>query len=62
VDNRGHVFLPAATRALLNVPVGGRVVLLAVPDQDLLMIHPSDMVAALLVARYPVIAGVADDQ
>jgi bifunctional DNA-binding transcriptional regulator/antitoxin component of YhaV-PrlF toxin-antitoxin module len=61
VDSRGHVFLPAATRTLLGVAVGGRVVLLAVLDRDLLMIHPPSVVTALLAARYPVIGGDPDD-
>lgn len=62
VDSRGHVFLPTATRIVLGVPMGGRVVLLAVPDRDLLMIHPPQVVSALLAARYPRISGAPDDR
>ncbi len=51
VDSRGHVFVPAAIRTLLDVPAGGRMVLLAVPDRDLLVIHAQSAVAALLAAR-----------
>lgn len=42
--------------------MGGRVVLLAVPDRDLLMIHPPGVITALLADRYCTIAGAADDR
>lgn len=47
VDSRGHVFLPTATRTVLGVSVGGRAVLVAVPDRDLLTIYPASVVTAL---------------
>jgi hypothetical protein len=62
VDSRGHVFLSTAIRTVLGVPVGGRVVLLAVPERNLLMIHPPQVVGALLAGRYPRITGAPDDR
>jgi bifunctional DNA-binding transcriptional regulator/antitoxin component of YhaV-PrlF toxin-antitoxin module len=55
VDSRSNVFLPAATRDLLGIHPGDRVVLIASPTTDTLLIHPVTVVTALLTQfhRYP---------
>jgi bifunctional DNA-binding transcriptional regulator/antitoxin component of YhaV-PrlF toxin-antitoxin module len=51
IDSRGRVFLPASARAHLGIATDDRIVQLADPNQDLLPVHTTQAVAALLVAR-----------
>ncbi len=52
VDARGNVFLAAATRNLLGVRSGDRVVLVAALNTKRLLIHPIAVVTALLANLY----------
>lgn len=52
IDSRQQVFLPAGNRALLGISTGDRVVLVAVPERDELIIHPVSVITDLLSAYY----------
>jgi bifunctional DNA-binding transcriptional regulator/antitoxin component of YhaV-PrlF toxin-antitoxin module len=52
VDSRGNVFLPAATRTVLGVHSGDRIVLVASPRTRTLLIYPVAVVASLLANLY----------
>jgi bifunctional DNA-binding transcriptional regulator/antitoxin component of YhaV-PrlF toxin-antitoxin module len=61
VDGRDQVVLPAATRALLGITPGQRVVLVAMPDTDLLFVHPVTVAAAWIAAHYLETSGISDE-
>jgi hypothetical protein len=50
IDGRGLVYLPAGSRALLGIADNARLVLVAVPANDLLAVYPCAAVSALLAA------------
>jgi hypothetical protein len=52
VGARGEVTLPAAARALCGIPANSRVVLAAIPGENVLLVHPPQTVASLLCAHY----------
>jgi hypothetical protein len=52
INTRGQVFLSAATRTLLRIAHTDRVLLAAVPQRGLLIVHPCDAVGALLTRFY----------
>lgn len=52
IDARGRVFLPVAARAQLGIAVGERLLVVAVPERDLLIVHRLSVVAALLAGHY----------
>lgn len=52
VDPRGQVLIPASPRALYGIAPGNRVVLVAVPDHEVLIVHSAAFVASLLAERY----------
>ncbi|WNV84753.1 hypothetical protein [Umezawaea sp. Da 62-37] len=52
MDLRRHVFLPVATRQLLGIDVGDRLVLVACREQNRLTIHPVALVTELLRRHY----------
>lgn len=60
IDSRGQVFLPASIRTLFRVGTGDRVVLVAVPEFGVLMVHPVAVVAQLLMDYYSSHTGDAD--
>jgi hypothetical protein len=61
IDGRDQVVLPAATRALLGITTGQRVVLVALTDADLLLVHPVAVAAAWIAAHYLKTAGISDE-
>jgi hypothetical protein len=61
IDARGRVFLPGAACAQLGIAVGERLLVVAVPDRDLLIVHRLSVVAALFADRYTD-EGMLDDQ
>ncbi len=52
VDSRGQVLIPASPRALYGIAVGDRVVLVAVPEHEVLVVHSTAFVASLLAKHY----------
>ena len=52
LDGRDQVVLPAGPRALIGIESGQRVVLAALPDSGVLVVHPVETVAAWLADRY----------
>lgn len=54
LNARRHVFVPAATRQILGIQAGDRLLLVACEQQSTLTIHPSSMVADLLFRHYAV--------
>lgn len=52
IDSRGQILVPAASRAMRGITVGCRVVLVAIPERGVLVVHSADLVAALLVKHY----------
>ncbi|MEO6085490.1 MAG: hypothetical protein ABIQ18_20455 [Umezawaea sp.] len=62
IDLRRHVFLPVATRQLLDISVGDRLVLVARREQNSLTIHPVAVVAELLRQHYAAAPGVNHDR
>jgi hypothetical protein len=52
IGARGEVTLPAAARALCDIPANSRVVPAAVPSENVLLVHPPETVASLLCAHY----------
>ena len=61
IDSRDQVVLPAATRALLGIRPGQRVVLVAMPEADLLLVHPAAVAAAWIAAHYLKTPGISDE-
>ena len=52
VDPRGQVLIPSSPRALYGIGTGSRVVLVAVPEHEVLVVHSAAFVASLLAERY----------
>lgn len=52
IDARGRVYLPAGARTLLGIETEERVVLVAAPQNALLIVHPAHVVTALLAEFY----------
>ncbi|MFS8102085.1 hypothetical protein LFM09_33665 [Lentzea alba] len=52
VDIRGNVFLPAATRTMLGIHSGDRIVLVASLSTNTLLVHPITVVTSLLAGLY----------
>ncbi|GFJ93366.1 hypothetical protein [Phytohabitans rumicis] len=52
VGSRGELTLPVSARILAGLDMQARVVLVAVPAQDLLIVHPPVLVARLLAGHY----------
>jgi hypothetical protein len=55
IDQRGAIKLPAALRRLCKIEYGPPVVLAAVVPEQVMVVHPSAMVADLLVRHYTVL-------
>lgn len=60
IDSRGNVFVPAATRKLLGLRSGDRVVLVALPRIGTLHLHSVGVVTSLLANLYRQSAGDPD--
>lgn len=52
IDSRHKVFIPAGTRALFSIDTGDRVVLVAAPEHDVLIVHPMAVIANLIAVHY----------
>jgi hypothetical protein len=52
IGARGDLTLPAAARTLSGIPANSRVVLAAIPSENLLLVHPSATMARLLCRHY----------
>jgi hypothetical protein len=52
VGGRGELTLPASARMLAGLATEARVVLVAVPTQDLLLVHPPALIVRLLATHY----------
>jgi hypothetical protein len=52
IGARGDLTLPAAARTLCGIPAGSRVVLAAIPSENLLLVHPPATIASLLCTHY----------
>jgi hypothetical protein len=57
VGKRGELALPAASRASTGLHHDARIVLVAVPARDLLIVHPPTLLAGLLAAHYAAAGG-----
>jgi hypothetical protein len=62
VGSRGELAVPAAARALAAIGDDGHVVLAAVLDHDVLVVHAHVVVARLLTAHYADRAGARGDE
>lgn len=62
MDLRRHVFLPVATRQLLGIGVGDRLVLVSYREQNSLTIHPVALVAELLRRHCATVPGANHDR
>jgi hypothetical protein len=61
LNGRGQVFLPSAVRTLLGIADNERVLLAAIPDADLLIVHSCGIAAAALRAFYQGLPGFPED-
>jgi hypothetical protein len=61
VNGRGEVALPAAGRRMCGIDTGAVVVLAACPARSVLVVHPAEVVAGLLVDWYARLAEGDDD-
>lgn len=52
VGSRGELFLPVAVRMLVGLDVEAQVILVAVPGQSLLVVHPPALIERLLTEYY----------
>lgn len=52
VGGRGELTLPISARMLAGLDLEARVVLVAVPTRDLLLVHPPALIAGLLAEYY----------
>jgi hypothetical protein len=52
IDPRHQILIPAGPRALYEIAAGTRVVLVAIPERELLVAHPTRFVAMLLSKYY----------
>jgi hypothetical protein len=57
VGSRGEVALPAAGRRMCGIDTGAAVLLVACPVRDVLVVHPAEAVAGLLVDWYARLGG-----
>ncbi|MFB9905534.1 AbrB/MazE/SpoVT family DNA-binding domain-containing protein [Allokutzneria oryzae] len=57
VTKQGHLRLPASVRHCCGLVPGDRVLLVADPDQNLLVVHPHVALDELLVARHVELLG-----
>lgn len=62
IDARGRVFLPVAARTQLAIEVDERLLLVAVPGRDLLIVHPLSVLATLLTDYYALDSRMLDDE
>jgi bifunctional DNA-binding transcriptional regulator/antitoxin component of YhaV-PrlF toxin-antitoxin module len=60
LNARAQLFLPAGVRALLGIADNDRVVLVAAPAADLLIVHPYGVVTAVLNTFYQDLPGAPD--
>ena len=60
VSSRGELTLPVSVRSLAGLDTQARVVLVAVPTQDLLIAHPPRLIARLLANHYGQQPGIGD--
>jgi hypothetical protein len=61
MDARDQVVLPAGARTLVGIASGQRVVLAALPDVGVMVVHPVEAVADWLTDRYADMLGGTDD-
>jgi len=61
IDARGRVFLPVGARAQLEIGADERLLLVAIPERALLIVHPLPMMAGLLADYCAHASGVLDD-
>jgi antidote-toxin recognition MazE-like antitoxin len=52
VDARQQIYLPASLRALLDIGIGDRVLLVTKPSTDILVIYPAAVIAALVSGQF----------
>jgi bifunctional DNA-binding transcriptional regulator/antitoxin component of YhaV-PrlF toxin-antitoxin module len=52
VGSRGELTLPVSVRTLAGLDIQARVVLVAMPTQDLLIVHPPPLIARLLAEHH----------
>lgn len=52
VGSRGELTVPVAARSLAGLDAEARVMLIAVPTRDLLIVHPPALIAHLLTQHY----------
>lgn len=57
VGSRGELAVPAAARALAGIGDDGHVVLAAILEQQLLLVHAPAVVTQLILEHYAVLAG-----
>jgi AbrB family looped-hinge helix DNA binding protein len=51
IDDRGQLFLPSGPRALLGLSAGDRVVVMTVPDHEVLLVQPLNAVLSQLTQQ-----------
>lgn len=52
IDPRNQLLIPAGLRTLYHIGAGDRIVLVAIPEQEVLIVHPMAFVAGLLAEHY----------
>lgn len=52
IDPRNQLLIPAGLRTLYRIGAGDRIVLVAIPEQEVLIVHPTAFVAGLLAEHY----------
>jgi hypothetical protein len=52
IGARGDLTLPAAARTLTGIPANSRVILAAIPSENLLLVHPPATIASLICRHY----------
>lgn len=52
IDSRRQLFIPAGARAQFGIRAGDRLLLVAIPDSAILLVHPIAMAAAILTNHY----------
>jgi AbrB family looped-hinge helix DNA binding protein len=60
VNGRGQIFLPAGIRALLGIADNDRVVLIAAPAADTLIVHPAGVILSLIAGFHDSLPGASD--
>ena len=61
LDRRGQVIIPSRARGRVGIATGDRVLLVAVPARDELILHPSHVLVGLWLDYYQSREGVRDD-